>query len=76
MLLIGLKVEIIKSSDRKKIGLKGIVVDETKHTLLIEKPNKKVVCVPKIGCTFRFRKDEKIFDIEGGKILTRPEDRY
>lgn len=68
--MIGLNVKIVKSSDPKKIGLKGKIIDETKNTFILE--NKKII--PKKECFFEFNLDEKII-IDGKNILKRPEER-
>ena len=45
--LIGLSVEIVKSSNPNLVGIKGRVVDETRNTLLIEKFDGSEVRIPK-----------------------------
>ena len=72
---IGLHVEIVKSSDRKLIGLKGTVVDETKNLLVIE-TKKKEVKIPKVSSTFLFyTEDKEKVEVEGRSICFRPEER-
>ena len=79
---IGLPVEIVNSSQRRLIGLKGTVVDETKNLIVIEKEGKdestkaKEVKVPKVTSTFRFTAEsgEKV-DIDGRDIAFRPHER-
>ena len=68
--LIGKNITIVESANKSLIGIKGIVVDETKNTLSIETNGeiKKIV------------KDQCVFDIEGkiinGKDITKsPEER-
>ncbi len=72
---IGLPVEVVNSSDRRRIGLSGTVVDETKNLLVIEKEGKDVK-VPKASCTFRFTLEsgEKT-DVRGSAIAFRPHER-
>ncbi len=72
---IGLEVEVVNSSDRKRIGLKGAVVDETKNLLVIEKKGKEIK-VPKASATFRFTLEsgEKA-DVRGSAIAFRPHER-
>ncbi len=73
--LIGLKVEIINSSQRHLIGLKGTVTDETKNLLVIETSEKEVK-VPKVSSEFRFTlEDGEKVDVEGRKIAFRPHER-
>ncbi|MEM3408318.1 MAG: ribonuclease P protein subunit [Candidatus Micrarchaeia archaeon] len=72
---IGLTVEVINSSSPEQIGIKGLVVDETKNTFKIEKKDGKEVLIPKKGSTFLFRKGGETFTVEGSKILYPPEER-
>lgn len=73
--LIGLEVEIINSSSRNLIGLRGKVVDETKNMLTIEtkKGERKL---QKVANEFLFflENGEKV-KIKGKEILFRPEER-
>lgn len=75
--LIGLNVEIIESFNESLIGNKGIIIDETKYTFLIELENSSKVK--------RFIKNISVFkfDLENGDsvkingdiLVSRPEDR-
>jgi ribonuclease P protein subunit POP4 len=68
--IIGLNVKIVESSDPKRKGEKGIIIDETKNTIILE--NNKII--PKKECDFEFDLGEKII-IKGKKIMKKPEDR-
>jgi len=68
--LIGLKVKVIKSNDPKKIGVNGLIIDETKNTIILQ--NGKIL--PKKECVFEFDINEKV-EIDGKKIMKKPEDR-
>jgi len=73
---IGLKVEIVNSSQHDLVGLKGKVTDETKNLLVIEKADGKEIKIPKVSSTFRFTLDDgSQIDILGMKITFRPEER-
>jgi ribonuclease P protein subunit POP4 len=73
---IGLAVEISNSSQRKLVGLKGKVVDETKNLIIIEASGAKEVRVPKVSSTFRFTLDDgEKMDVDGAKITFRPHER-
>jgi ribonuclease P protein subunit POP4 len=72
---IGLHVAVVKSKSKTVRGLRGIVVDETLNTFLVEKADGKVVRVPKTGCLFKFKMKGKTFEVEGSEIMFRPEDR-
>ena len=70
---IGLSVTAeSKGLDTPKIG---VVVDETRNTLLLETRTGQVT-VPKKGSTLLFRLDDgRAFEVPGGVIAGRPEDR-
>ncbi len=72
---IGLNVEVINSSSPEQIGIRGVVVDETKNTFKIEKENGKEVIIPKKGSVFLFKKGEEEFKVEGSRIQYSPEER-
>lgn len=71
--LIGLDV-LIESPDRGFDGLQGRVVDETKHSFLVETP-KGVKRAPKQGARFVFRVGAESVAIRGDDIMFQPEDR-
>ncbi|MEM5778518.1 MAG: ribonuclease P protein component 1 [Candidatus Aenigmatarchaeota archaeon] len=73
--LIGLNIEVFNSTNKFQVGIKGIVVDETKNTIIIESKNglKKI---QKKGAVFIFTiPNGKKVKIKGEKILARPEER-
>jgi RNase P/RNase MRP subunit p29 len=51
------------------------VVDETKHTLIVERPSGSEAVVPKRGNRFNFRVGTERFVVRGEEIMFRPEDR-
>ena len=72
--LIGLNAEVVDSKNKKMIGIKGKIVDETKNSfkMLVNKRNfREFKVIMKQGNTFMIGK--KLFD--GNKIMKRPEDR-
>lgn len=69
--LIGLDVEVLSEPYS---GIAGKVVDETKNTFTIESAGTERM-VPKSGNEFRFTYQNEQIDIEGSKLLHRPEDR-
>ena len=72
---IGLQVEVAESSNRFNIGIKGMIVDETKNILVIETANglKKI---QKKETKFIFTiPDGRRVKVDGTKIITRPEER-
>jgi ribonuclease P protein subunit POP4 len=73
--LIGLEVEIADSTNKFQVGVKGLVVDETKNTLAIE-TEKGMKKIQKKGSVFIFKiSSEKKVKVNGNKIAVRPEDR-
>lgn len=72
---IGLTVEIIDSNHEGFIGIKGIIIDETRNTIKVD-TGKYEKLVPKEGVTFLFTlpQGEKV-SIDGKVIIARPEDR-
>jgi len=73
--LIGLKVEIVKSSNRFQVGLNGLVVDETKNLLTIE-TEKGIKKIQKKGTDFMFIiPSGKKVKVSGTLITKRPEER-
>ena len=69
--LIGLDVSVLSAQFS---GISGRVVDETKNTFTIESAGTERM-VPKSGNEFRFTYQNEQIDIEGSKLLHRPEDR-
>jgi len=73
--LIGLEVEVADSTNKFQVGVKGLVVDETKNTLIIE-AEKGMKKIQKKGSTFIFKiSNEKKVKVNGNKIAVRPEER-
>ncbi|MEM0094939.1 MAG: ribonuclease P protein subunit [Candidatus Micrarchaeaceae archaeon] len=72
--LIGLRVKVVSSLDKKQKGLHGLVIDETKNTLLLETAAGKKRVIKKIS-VFKFYADNKSFIVEGPEINFRPEER-
>lgn len=64
--LIGLTAEIVESTNKSLIGIKGKIIDETKNTLTIGEKK-----VPKSQVMLKI--NEKI--INGKSLVGKPEDR-
>jgi len=73
--LIGLSMRIAKSTDRKQIGMHGIVVDETKNLLVLEGRDGKIMRIPKLGRTFHFKLTNASYEIKGKQIAFDPVER-
>ena len=73
--LIGLEAEITKSTDAKKAGTKGTIIDETKKMLLF-RTAKGEIFAEKSTSVFRLiLPDGKKVEIEGKLLLGRSEER-
>lgn len=72
--LIGLKAKIIGSLDKKQKGIVGLVVDETKNTVVMETTEGKRSFIKRIS-RFRFYTPDGTFDVEGREIDFRPDER-
>jgi len=71
--LIGLQVEVKRATDPSHIGVRGLVVDETMKTLVIEQEGKEKM-IQKKGSVFRFDTRGGV-EVRGDDILFRPEER-
>jgi len=73
--LIGLDVEILESTNKNQIGIKGLVVDETKNLISIE-TSKGIKRVQKKGATFLFvLPNQERVKVLGDRLIARPEER-
>jgi len=73
--LIGLEVRIASCCNKQIMGLKGMVIDETRNAFIIDNgKNKKMI--PKDIANFQFTlPDGAIVNIDGTKLVGRPENR-
>jgi ribonuclease P protein subunit POP4 len=72
---IGLKAEIVWSTNPSQVGIRGKVLDETQKTLTILHEGKQKI-IAKETSTFHFKLlDGTILEIDGKILLGRPEDR-
>ena len=71
---IGLQVKIKKCTDPTWTGKKGLIIDETKNTFLIEIKN-ETKRIGKKTAEFEFEINNEKITINGSKIIYRPEDR-
>jgi len=72
--LIGRMVTIIQCTDRSWINQLGLIIDETKHTFLIE-IGKKQKRIAKQTATFAFEYNGKKTIVKGTRLVYRPEER-
>ncbi|HID17949.1 TPA: ribonuclease P protein component 1 [Candidatus Bathyarchaeota archaeon] len=73
--LIGLEARVVDSSHKDYIGISGKIVDETRNMLVIFSDGKFKRILKKVS-TFHLKlPDGKLVEVEGWRILGRPEDR-
>jgi len=74
--LIGLEAEVVESSDKNLVGVKGLILDETKYTLLIGQPGGRKRRVLKHVAVFRITlPDGTKVRVDGKVLVGRPEER-
>lgn len=74
-LIIGLKVEIIKSTNPELVGLKGTIIDETKHLIVLSTSSGVKKIIKKESTLLITLPDGVRVVVEGVKLIGRPEDR-
>lgn len=72
--LIGLRTEIVESSNSQIIGLNGTITDETKSMIIINTTNGTKM-IAKSNNSWKFSVDNKDIILSGAKIAKRPFDR-
>ncbi len=66
--------EVVKSSDRFQKGIKGIVIDDTRNTLLLDTLHGKRMIIKKTS-TFKFIANKNIFTVSGSLLECQPYER-
>ena len=69
---IGRNLEVTGSFDPTYIGRKGLVVEETQRTLIIDEEGRHI-CLPKQEIDFKIDREDIV--IKGSFVLQRSEDR-
>ncbi|MCX8190371.1 MAG: ribonuclease P protein subunit [Candidatus Diapherotrites archaeon] len=72
--IIGLKAKVLESTDKGRVGLTGVIIDETKNTLIIENKGEKKV-LPKAEIVIEVEDCGEKIILDCRKMLFRPEDR-
>ncbi|MEM1643368.1 MAG: ribonuclease P protein subunit [Desulfurococcaceae archaeon] len=73
--LIGLSIAIVEHPDRTLIGRRGLVIDETSKTLVLEEGFRRIRVLKEHGVfEFTLPSGVKVL-VRGIEILGRPEDR-
>ncbi len=79
--LIGLRASVVRSACKNLMGARGLVVDETKNTVVLETRAGAEKQIPKNSCVFRFElpevhgKKNETVDVDGALICYAPENR-
>jgi len=73
--LIGLSIKVIDSKNKSDIGIEGIIIDETKNTLIIETASGKRKTLFKSNIVIETTINNKKVRIKGSSLLERPQDR-
>ena len=79
---IGKQIRIIESTDSQLLHLEGIIVDETKHLLVIARSDGNssmdigsTIRIPKKNMVFELRDGGQCYQINGKDIICAPEKR-
>ncbi|MFQ6073714.1 MAG: ribonuclease P protein component 1 [Candidatus Bathyarchaeia archaeon] len=72
---IGLDVKVVRSTHPDYVGITGMVIDETRNTLVIRNKDKDKVVVKSTSVFHFILPEGTIVEIEGDAIVGRPEDR-
>ena len=72
--LIGRTVEVIGSANKASVGIKGCVLDETRHLLVIE-TDKGVRKIPKMGNIFQISYLGEKVNVKGELLFGAPAER-
>jgi RNase P/RNase MRP subunit p29 len=72
--LIGRTVEIIGSANKASRGIKGRVLDETRHLLVIE-TGKGIKKIPKTGSIFQISYLGEKVNVKGDLLMGSPAER-
>ena len=68
---IGMKMDILNAKNKDLLGIKGIILDETKNTFKIKKYDNKIKIIQKQGNLFKINN----LQINGDDIVKKPEER-
>jgi len=72
--LIGLHAVVVDHTDRTLRGRRGVVVDETMNTIVVDEGGKHIK-IPKLGARIIFKLPDKDVEVFGEMLIGRPEDR-
>jgi RNase P/RNase MRP subunit p29 len=74
-MLIGRDIVILASKDKTISGIKGLVLDETKNTLVVLTSQNRKLRIPKPIVTLSLEAKPANITIEGSKLIGTPAER-
>jgi ribonuclease P protein subunit POP4 len=72
--LIGLQAEVKESTNPNQVGIKGRIVDETYHMLVLDDGNRRRM-IMKNGARFGLWLGDEYVTVKGDRINYRPHER-
>lgn len=72
--IIGLRAKVLESSDKGRVGISGVIIDETKNTITIENKGEKKI-LPKAEIVIEVEDCGEKIVLDCRKMLFKPEDR-
>lgn len=72
--LAGLEAEVLDCSNKSCVGIKGIVLDETKNMIVIETENGEKI-IQKKGTVFMLAMENKKIKVDGNLLVGMPKKR-
>jgi ribonuclease P protein subunit POP4 len=73
--LIGLKVKISNCRNPQLNGFEGVIINESKNTLIIQADDKIKVIPKDISIFHFFLPNRKVVEVNGKMLIGRPENR-
>jgi ribonuclease P protein subunit POP4 len=72
--LVGLRAKVVESSDPSQRGIEGVIVDETKNTLTLQKERKRRLSKESVTLSIHTESGLELL-VNGSLLLGRPEER-
>ena len=72
---IGLETKVVKSPNSSLVGIKGLVVNETRNSFILLQDRKEKIIIKKNTFFDFVLPDGTIVEIDGKVLIGRPEDR-
>jgi ribonuclease P protein subunit POP4 len=73
--IIGLDVQVVKSTNPSCIGIQGAIINESRNTLTIHHSNEDSIIIKNTSVFHFTTKNGTIIEVDGNIITGRPEDR-